>query len=151
LNRLSDGVYFLGTVGRPQVISTYLVGGGGEFALIEPGPSNAAEETLSLVRGAGVPLESVRCIVATHVHLDHAGGAWKLIESLPNATVVVYKGGGKHIADPKRLSEGAEMVLGPLYRLWGEMKPVPSGRIREVIDGEVIKVGEQRLKVMYSP
>jgi hydroxyacylglutathione hydrolase len=141
----------LGTVGRPRVISIYLVGEGSEFALIEPGPSNAADETLSLLEGAGVSPRAVRYLVATHVHLDHAGGAWKILEKLPNAEVVVYRGGGKHLADPRRLSQGAEMVLGPLYGLWGEMKAVPSSRVREVVDGETLKVGENRLKVMYTP
>ena len=151
MTRLAEGVHFLGTVGNPQVLSTYLVGEGDEFALLEPGPSNTADETLSLVEKMGVPLTSIRYLITTHVHLDHAGGAWKMIGRLPNAIVVVYKGGGKHVANPQRLSEGAETVLGPLYRLWGEMKPVPAEKIREVIDGEVLKVGQRRLKVLYSP
>jgi glyoxylase-like metal-dependent hydrolase (beta-lactamase superfamily II) len=151
MTRLADGVHFLGTVGNPPVLSTYLVGAGDEYALVEPGPSNAAEQTLALIEESGVPLASIRYLVATHVHLDHAGGAWKMIERLPNATVLVYRGGGKHIANPLRLSEGAEMVLGPLYRLWGEMKAVPADRIREVVDGEVVSVGGNRLKMLYSP
>ncbi|HVP24170.1 MAG TPA: MBL fold metallo-hydrolase [Conexivisphaerales archaeon] len=151
MERLAEGVYFLGTVGNPQIISTYLVGEGDDFALVEPGPSNTAEETIALIKGAGVRLESVKRLFVTHVHLDHAGGAWKMMESLPNAKVMVYRGGGKHLADPKRLSQGAEMVLGPFYRLWGEIRPLPAGRIQEVSDGETFAVGSRRLKVIYTP
>ena len=149
--RLADGVHYLGTVGDPQVLSTYLVGQGNEFALLEPGPSNTVEETLYLIQSSGVPLDSVKYLVVTHVHLDHAGGAWKMIGRLPNADVVVYKGGGKHMADPQRLSQGAEMVLGPLYKLWGEMKALPADRIREVEEGETLSVGGHHLRVIYTP
>jgi glyoxylase-like metal-dependent hydrolase (beta-lactamase superfamily II) len=151
LTKLADGVHYLGTVGKPEVLSTYLVGGGSEYALLEPGPSNTVDQTLSLIQCSGVPLDSIRHLVVTHVHLDHAGGAWKMIDSLPNADVIVYKGGGKHVADPQRLSQGAEKVLGPLYRLWGEMKAMPADRIQEVIDGDVLSVGGHHLKVIYTP
>jgi hydroxyacylglutathione hydrolase len=151
LTKLADGVYYLGTVGKPEVLSTYLVGEGSEFALLEPGPSNTVEETLSVVQSSGVSLDSIKHLVVTHVHLDHAGGAWKMIDRLPNADVIVYKGGGKHIADPQRLSQGAEMVLGPLYKLWGEMKALPAGRIQEVVDGDILRVGGHHLKIIYTP
>lgn len=151
MTRLADGVHHLGTVGKPEVLSTYLVGEGSEYALLEPGPSNTVEEILSLVRSSGVSLDSIRHLVVTHVHLDHAGGAWKVIDRLPNADVVVYKGGAKHIADPQRLSQEAEMVVGPLYKLWGEMKALPADRIREVVDGEILPVGGHHLKVIYTP
>jgi glyoxylase-like metal-dependent hydrolase (beta-lactamase superfamily II) len=144
-------VHYLGTVGRPKVLSTYLVGGGSEYALLEPGPSKTVEETLSLILSSGVSLDSIRYLIVTHVHLDHAGGAWKMIDSLPNADVVVYRGGGKHVADPQRLTQGAEMVLGPLYALWGEMKATPSDRIHEVVDGDVMVVGGHHLKVISTP
>jgi glyoxylase-like metal-dependent hydrolase (beta-lactamase superfamily II) len=151
LTELADGVHYLGTVGKPEVLSTYLVGGGSEYALLEPGPSNTVDQTLSLIRSSGVSLDSIRHLVVTHVHLDHAGGAWKMIDSLPNADVIVYKGGGKHTADPQRLSQGAEMVLGPLYRLWGEMKAMPADRIQEVVDGDILPVGGHHLKVLHTP
>jgi glyoxylase-like metal-dependent hydrolase (beta-lactamase superfamily II) len=149
--KLAAGVFYLGTVGKPEVLSTYAVGGGKEFALLEPGPSNTAEECLSLLQASGIPLESVTHVFVTHVHLDHAGGVWRMLDRLPNAKVLVYSGGGKHLVNPERLSQGAEMVLGPLYRLWGEMKGIPVERIREVTDGEVILVGGHHLRVIYSP
>jgi glyoxylase-like metal-dependent hydrolase (beta-lactamase superfamily II) len=151
LTQLAEGVHYLGTVGKPEVLSAYLVGGGDEYALLEPGPSNTVDQTLSLIQSSGIPLDSIRHMIVTHVHLDHAGGAWKMIGRLPKADVVVYKGGGKHMADPQKLSQGAEMVLGPLYRLWGEMKALPSDRIQEVVDGDVLPVGGHHLKVIYTP
>jgi glyoxylase-like metal-dependent hydrolase (beta-lactamase superfamily II) len=151
LMKIRDGVFYLGTLGRPEVLSTYLVGEGGDFALIEPGPSNTVEELLGLLGREGVPASSIKYMVATHVHLDHAGGAWKLSRHLPEAKVVVYRGAGKHLTDPEKLVKGAEAVLGPLYGLWGGMEPLDEGKLLEVTDGEALKVGGRTLRFIYAP
>jgi glyoxylase-like metal-dependent hydrolase (beta-lactamase superfamily II) len=149
--RLGEGLFYLGTVGKPGVLSTYLVGANDEYALVEPGPSNTVDETLSLLKDVGAHPEAVKYLVATHVHLDHAGGAWKMMDRLPNARVVVYNGGGRHLIDPRKLVIGAASVLGPLYELWGEMRPLPAERIVEVDDQEVLNVGGRHLQVLYAP
>ena len=49
------------------------------------------------LRGLGVSAESVKGIVITHSHGDHAGGLARILEHMPNIEV---------IREPKRLSDG---------------------------------------------
>ena len=45
----------------------------------------------------------VEFVFLTHVHLDHAGGAGKLMQNLPNAKLIVHPYGAKHMIDPSKL------------------------------------------------
>ncbi len=56
--------------------------------------------------------EDLEVIAATHVHLDHAGGAGYLAEDCPNATVYVHESGKRHLVDPERLWEGTRHAVG---------------------------------------
>ncbi len=53
--------------------NTYLIGGGGELAVIDPGPPS--EPHLAAILSAAEARGTIRNIVVTHTHLDHAPGA----------------------------------------------------------------------------
>jgi len=96
--------------GRAAVIASYLVYDGAHAAIIEPGPASTLDTLLEAVQAAGAPLESLRQIFLTHIHLDHAGAAGVIAKQLPWVTVYVHPVGAPHMADPSKLLASAHRV-----------------------------------------
>jgi glyoxylase-like metal-dependent hydrolase (beta-lactamase superfamily II) len=86
--------------------NTYLVGSG-ELAVIDPGPADEAH-TAAIVAAAAA-LGTVRTILVTHTHLDHAPGAAALA-SASGARVVGY-GPGEDFAPDERAGDGWSLVV----------------------------------------
>ncbi len=115
-------------LGRERVIGSWLVG----ETLIDPGPESCMDTLLDGLEGA-IP----RTIALTHIHLVHAGATGSLLRRLPDAEVLVHERGARHIADPSKLLASAGRLYGQdMDRLWGEVVPVPEGRIRSLAGGE---------------
>lgn len=122
--------------------------------LVEPGPESSLDNVIAALEGFGVGPDDLATIVVTHVHLDHGGGAGKLAERFPKATVVVHEQGARHLQHPERLVASATRVYGDenMATLWGSMQPVPDDRLRAVDEGDRIDLGEGRhLEVLYTP
>jgi len=75
---------------RPRLNAIHLLVEGGRAAIIDTGTAHAAPRVLDVLRGKGVPPESVDYVILTHVHLDHAGGAGQLMAQCPNAVLTVH-------------------------------------------------------------
>lgn len=149
MQELAKNTYYLGTFGTPPIISLYLLRGK-TATLIEAGPASISQEVLQALRANGIPFADIRHIVLTHVHIDHAGGAWRLLEHLPKARVYVYEPGAKHVVDPSRLVASAAGIIGELSQAWGEMKPVAEDRVVRVRDADALELGEHRLRVIAT-
>ena len=48
--------------------------------LVETGPESLYEHLRSAVQAQGFELEEIRHVFVTHIHLDHAGAAWRLAQ-----------------------------------------------------------------------
>ncbi len=140
-------------MGLPGLVASYLVRApSGEAALVEAGPGSTVETLSSALRAAGVEPGDVAAVLVTHVHLDHAGAAGALLERLPRARVHVHPAGARHLADPSRLLASAGRVYGGrMDEMWGEMRPVPPGRIVATADGGEVRVGGLRLTALDTP
>lgn len=145
---LPSEVVFLGGLGSPRVLSGYLLDGGTEVAIVETGPSKLVGEYLARL---GQNVERLRWALVSHVHLDHAGGAWRLVELKPKTLVGVYERGYKHLADPSRLAASAREALGEVYEIWGEIRPTPQTNLVSVKDGEAVHVGRLTLRLIAAP
>jgi glyoxylase-like metal-dependent hydrolase (beta-lactamase superfamily II) len=122
--------------------------------LVEPGPESSLDTVIAELDQLGVSADDLAWIVVTHVHLDHGGGAGKLAQRFPNATVVVHEQGARHLHSPDRLVASATRVYGEenMATLWGSMQPVDEARLRAVDEGDRIDMGQGRhLDVMYTP
>lgn len=117
-----------GLLDIPGVGTTYLVRGD-DIAIVETGTSLCAPTILEGLQALGVPPQSVRHIVVTHVHMDHAGGAGVLIEAMPEARVYIHSLTAPHLVDPSRLLPSAERALGYLYARHGTIVPLPAERL----------------------
>lgn len=139
-------------LGYPLAIASYLLDDGVDAALVEVGATSTAETLLREVQARGAPLERVRCLIVTHIHLDHAGALGWLLQRLPNATAYVHPVGAPHLIDPSRLMASASRLYGEMMeRLWGEVAPVPQERLRIVRDGERIEVAGRTLLAIDTP
>lgn len=111
--------------GLPGALSVYLLEAG-EPALVDPGPSTCLERLRTRLADVGLPLNEIRHLLLTHIHLDHAGGAGHVARELPRLRVHVHEAGAPHLADPERLVSSTRRTFGEAHdRLWGDVLPVP--------------------------
>ncbi|HEX7594518.1 MAG TPA: MBL fold metallo-hydrolase [Anaerolineae bacterium] len=138
--------------GRPEVIASYLLFDGNEAALIETGPTTTLETLLEGVQAAGVPLEALRQVFVTHIHLDHSGAAGVLVRQLPWVRVHVHPVGAPHLADPSKLLVSAKRLYGDqMDSLWGTVVPVPADNLVIVNDGDEIQIPGTTLRAFDTP
>lgn len=113
-----------------------------ELTLVESGPSLSVPYILSGLKRLNLTPEQVRYIIVTHIHLDHAGGAGLLLQSCPNAQVVVHPRGARHLADPSRLVAGARQVYGEQFdSLFDPVVPIPEERLLIKGEGDSLTIG----------
>jgi glyoxylase-like metal-dependent hydrolase (beta-lactamase superfamily II) len=120
-------------------------------ALVDTGIGTNYERILDAVEAVGLDPANLEVIALTHVHLDHAGGAGKLLDACPNATVYVHEIGAPHLVGPDRLWEGTERAVGDQIEFYVEPDPVPEDRIVELTDGDSIDLGTHALEVHHAP
>ncbi|HEY4645146.1 MAG TPA: MBL fold metallo-hydrolase, partial [Steroidobacteraceae bacterium] len=70
---------------RPGLDASHLITQDGRAAFVDTGPSSGVPQLLAALDRLDIAPEQVDYVLLTHVHLDHAGGAGLLMESLPNA------------------------------------------------------------------
>ena len=138
---------------RPQLDAIHLVVERGRAAIVDTGTNHSAPAVLAALAAKGIPPEAVDYVILTHVHLDHAGGAGRLMRALPNATLTVHPRGVRHVADPSRLIAGTVAVYGEAEtrRLYGEILPVDPARILETPDGSSIRLAGRELAFHDTP
>lgn len=141
--KVSERVYMLDTfaLGVPGTVSAYLVKGP-KPALVDCGYATSYETVLAGMAEVGVMPSDVRYIVPTHVHLDHAGAAGRLLREMPNAEVISHERGTPHLVDPTRLIESSTMVFGKaVMGLYGLPEPISSERVTSVGEEERLDLG----------
>ncbi|MDO8472590.1 MAG: MBL fold metallo-hydrolase [Dehalococcoidia bacterium] len=137
----------------PGYSSVYLVAGSRGIALVETGLSTPAETILEGIRRHAIRPNDVTHIVLTHLHLDHAGSAGILSKEMPGASVFIHPMGATHLADPSRLLASAGRALGDFGKTYGldQVVGVESSRIRLTRDGDVLDLGDFRLRAIETP
>jgi len=104
------------------------------------------------VRTFGLRPSDIDALVVSHIHLDHAGGAGFLLESMSQARVYVHERGFKHLVDPTRLVASARDAIGPGEAdLFGTMRPIPAERVVAVKNRDRLALGKHSLEFFDSP
>ena len=138
--------------GCPDVIGVNVLDLGDGIALVDPGPEARLDTLCEGLAAMGHSLGSVRAVLLTHIHLDHATVTGAIVREAPRAKVYVHSVGAPHMADPSRLLASAGRIYGDaMATLWGEFLPVPRSSIREVGEGDVVALGGRRFEVAYVP
>jgi glyoxylase-like metal-dependent hydrolase (beta-lactamase superfamily II) len=138
--------------GTDQLISSFLMPTDDGFVLFDPGPASCVDRLEREVEAAGYRLDQLRAVGATHVHLDHSGGAGVLARRT-GCTVFCHPVGAAHLADPgAKLLPSAERLYGEMMEpLWGRTVGVPENAIRPVEDGEAVEVDGLEIVGWHTP
>jgi glyoxylase-like metal-dependent hydrolase (beta-lactamase superfamily II) len=136
----------------PAFAASYLLQEGEEAAFVEANTAHAVPRLLEALRTRALDPSRVRWIFVTHVHLDHAGGAWALMEACPEATLLCHPRAAPHLVDPAKLVAGARRVYGDatFERLYGDIRPIDPARVRTVADGETLAWGRRRWTFLHT-
>lgn len=151
---LGDGITVVDIgLERPRFGACYVIESNGAAAVFDAGTNFSMPRILAALAERGLARENVRYVIASHVHLDHAGGVGALLRELPRALVLAHPRGIRHLIDPLALQASAEQVYGAevVARTYGELVPVPAGRIRALGDGEDVDLAGRTLHFIDSP
>lgn len=154
VTQLSPGTWQISHpfLGEHEIIGSYLLAGGNELAIIDPGPGSVMQSLLDAIREAGFDHQDVTHLIATHVHLDHAGASGTLARLLPKAHVYVHSMGAPHLLDPSKVVASASRIFGDRMKLlWGDIEPTPQERLHFIEGGDILNVADRRLEVHYTP
>lgn len=129
---LNDGIIAIDTeYARPLHDASHLIVETGRAAYVDTGVNSSVPLLLDALVQQDLDVGDVDYVVLTHVHLDHAGGAGRLMQQLPNAKCVVHRYGARHMVDPTKLMAGTEAVYGKAEteRMYGRIEPIDEKRI----------------------
>lgn len=139
---------------RRSMDASHLIVENGRGAFVDCGTNFSVPTLLKAIEARGLKPEAIDYLLLTHVHLDHAGGAGLLMQSLPNAKAVLHPRGARHMVDPAKLIAGAMQVYGEetFRRTYGALLPIPEERILIAEDGMTLTLGgSRRLEFIHTP
>jgi glyoxylase-like metal-dependent hydrolase (beta-lactamase superfamily II) len=138
---------------RPRFDAAYLIVEDGRAAFIDTGTNDSVPRLLAALAARGLAPEAVDWVIATHVHLDHAGGVGCLMQQLPHARLLAHPRGAPHLIDPQRLVQGAQAVYGveAVARAYGTLVAVPAERVSTSSDGMTVLLGQRPLQLLDTP
>jgi glyoxylase-like metal-dependent hydrolase (beta-lactamase superfamily II) len=129
--KVSERVYLLDTMalGQAGTVGVFLIKGP-KVTLVDCGYATSYQTVLDGMKEVGVTPSEVRYLIPTHVHLDHAGAAGRLLKEMPNAEVISQEKGTPHLIDPQRLIESSTRVFGrEIMEMYGLPEPIPANRV----------------------
>lgn len=151
---IGDGLFVIDTgFIRPRFDASFLIVERGRAAFVDTGTRFAVPRLLAALSDVGLAPQAVDYVIATHVHLDHAGGVGPLLQALPNARLLVHPRGARHLIDPSQLYQGALAVYGQaeMDRAYGRLVGVDAGRVTSPADGQTIALAGRPLLFIDTP
>ncbi len=149
-----QGIYAIDSgFGRPRLNAVHLIVEDGHAAIVDTANNNCVPRVLAALGTLGLAPARVDCVILTHVHLDHAGGAAQLLAKLPEAKLVMHPSGVRHMTDPSRLIESTVAVYGEraARQMYGEILPVPPTRIMAATHGLTMLLAGRELSFLDTP
>lgn len=150
----TDGIHVIDTgFQRARFDASYLIVERGRGAFVDTGTNHSVPRLLAALEAAGLRRADVDFVIATHVHLDHAGGVGLLMQELPAARLVVHARGARHLIDPSQLMAGARGVYGDeeVARSYGEVVGVDPDRVITTHDGMTLDFAGRALHFIDTP
>ena len=154
VDRIDHGIHVVDTgFHRARFDAAYLIVEQGRAAFVDTGTNYSVPRLLAALDAAGLAPEAVDMVIATHVHLDHAGGVGLLMRHLPRAKLVAHPRGARHLIDPVHLVKGATAVYGAeeIERSYGTIVGVPEDRVVQTADGMTMTLAGRPLLFLDTP
>ncbi|HEY0858319.1 MAG TPA: MBL fold metallo-hydrolase [Albitalea sp.] len=138
---------------RPGFDASFLIVERGHGAFVDTGTNHSVPRLLAALEAAGLQRADVDFVIATHVHLDHAGGVGQLMQALPKARLVAHPRGARHLIDPSQLMAGARGVYGDeeVARSYGEVVGVDESRVLTTHDDMTLDFAGRPLRFLDTP
>jgi metallo-beta-lactamase class B len=131
-------VYMVGTCG---IVSLLITTPDGHF-LIDGATDEAAEGIAANIRSLGFDPKDVRYLLATHEHLDHAGGLARL-KQITGAKFATREAARLGMETGLPLAEDPQHGIHPAF---------PGIKADLIIsDGETLQIGKQKISVIATP
>jgi glyoxylase-like metal-dependent hydrolase (beta-lactamase superfamily II) len=116
-------------LGQAGTVGVFLIKGP-KVTLVDCGYATSYQTVLDGMKEVGVTPSEVRYLIPTHVHLDHAGAAGRLLREMPSAEVISQEKGTPHLVDPQKLIDSSTRVFGKeIMELYGLPEPIPASRV----------------------
>jgi metallo-beta-lactamase class B len=137
--RIFGNTYYVGT----HELSSILIASGQDLVLIDGDLPESAPQIANHIRALGFRPESIKLILNSHAHFDHAGGiSW--LQHLSGARVVVSPWSAQVLRHGGTARDDPQHDLAPL--------PItPVARVETVGDGQSLKVGDLALTAHFTP
>jgi metallo-beta-lactamase class B len=138
--RIHGNTWYVGVRGLSSVLIRTSAG----LVLLDGDLAQSAPLIEANIRALGLRLEDLRLILNSHAHFDHAGGIAALQRD-SGAVVAASPSGaaalrlGHAVADDPQAGWAAEAGFPPV------------AKVREVADGEVLKLGEVAITAHFTP
>ena len=139
-------------LGTPNIICVALVEcGSEELLLVDSGPECVFDAVVEGVRNLGFQPAHVRHLLASHVHLDHTGAAWRWAKEF-GTKIYAHPRGAPHLVDPSKLVASATRIYGDkMDSLWGSVGTIPDDQVIAVTEPAELRLGAQQFRVLYTP
>ena len=151
--QLNDGITAIDTeYARPLQDASHLIVEGGRAAFVDTGTNDSVPLLIDALHQQGLNVADVEFVFLTHIHLDHAGGAGKLMQQLPEARCVVHPRGARHMMDPTRLIAGTEAVYGvdKTRQMYGEIQAIDESRVLISGDEQWFDLNGRKMQALYT-
>ena len=139
--RVYGNTWYVGTAG----LSSILIEAQDGLILIDGGLTQSAALIESNIRSAGFDPLTIRAILVSHAHYDHAGGVAAL-QRLTRATVYTSTDGAKALSTGKLQSDDPQFLYGPEHSGFPAIKNVVA-----IGDREIVSIGGVDVTAVYTP
>jgi hydroxyacylglutathione hydrolase len=155
--KLTDRLYIVGSgiqgfdLTDASDCHVYLIDGGDELALVDAGAGAGVPEIIANIRAEGFDPQKVHYLFITHAHLDHAGGAARMVTALGGKTKVCMHSDCASFlrnGDEEAISLAAAKQV-KLYPPEVKFEPCPVAI--ELHDGQTIRVGDLEIRAIETP
>jgi len=138
---------------QPKLVAIHLIRSEDRIAIVDTGTFHSVSQVEKALHELDLNYSHVDYVILTHIHLDHAGGAGKLMQLCENAQLIVHPKGARHMSEPQRLIDGTIAVYGEekFKEFYGEIIPVDKSRVIEPKDSETIELAGRALTFLDSP
>ncbi|NNC23302.1 MBL fold metallo-hydrolase [Salinisphaera sp. USBA-960] len=154
LESIAPGVYRFDTgYIRPRHTACFIIAAQDRVAIVDCGVAATIQPLLAALDSLAITTERVDAVIATHAHLDHAGGVGQLMMALPSARLYAHPSAARHLIDPTKLEKGVRAVYGDAFfdREYGRLEPVAADRVVETPDNAEVPIGERVLDIFHTP
>lgn len=139
--RIYGNTWYVGTAGLSSILIETEAG----LILIDGGLTQSAALIESNIRSAGFDPLTIKAILVSHAHYDHAGGVAAL-QRLTRATVYTSVEGAKALSTGELQSDDPQFLFGTVNTGFPAIKNVFA-----VGDREVVSIGGVDVTAVYTP